>query len=398
MATTQQDVAHGSLLNAYTALILATLAMIVCFMSWSNFAPLAAQVGTMFHLSVASRTLLLATPVLLGSIARIPVGILSDKYGGKKVYIILMIFILIPLFMIPRVHSFGMLLFAALLVGMAGTSFAVGVSYASVWFPKEQQGLALGIVSMGNMGNAVAALTLPYISKSHGFTAVYNFLMILTVVIGVIFAIFCKEMPTNPNKTMGEALSVAKESSTWYLSLFYFLTFGLFVAFTNLTPLFLTGMFNYSQVTAGLYAALFAGVCTIIRPVGGFMADKMRPMMLLQWVFVAIIAFAILIMVSFKSQPLFIAGIVLVGLAAGVGNGVVFKMVPYVSQGNTGAVTGFVGAMGGLGGFFPPLVIGWIKEWTGSYELGIGLLVLTGVICLFALWHHFIRGDARIVK
>lgn len=222
--------------------------------------------------------------------------------------------------------------------------------------------------------------------------------MILTVVIGVIFAIFCKEMPTNPNKTMSEALSVAKESSTWYLSLFYFLTFGLFVAFTNLTSLFLTGMFNYSQVTAGLYAALFAGVCTIIRPVGGFMADKMRPMMLLQWVFVAIIAFAILIMVSFKSQPLFIAGIVLVGLAAGVGNGVVFKMVPYVSQGNTGAVTGFVGAMGGLGGFFPPLVIGWIKEWTGSYELGIGLLVLTGVICLFALWHHFIRGDARIFK
>ena len=96
METTQQDVAHGSRLNAYTALILATLAMIVCFMSWSNFAPLAAQVGTMFHLSVASRTLLLATPVLLGSIARIPVGILSDKYGGKKVYIILMIFILIP--------------------------------------------------------------------------------------------------------------------------------------------------------------------------------------------------------------------------------------------------------------------------------------------------------------
>lgn len=393
-----QDVAHGNRANAYVALTLATIAMIVCFMSWSNFAPLAAQVGKMFNLSVSERTLLLATPVLLGSIMRIPVGILSDKYGGKKVYLILMAFILIPLFMIPRVHSFGMLIFAAFLVGMSGTSFAVGVSYASVWFPKEQQGLALGIVSMGNMGNAVASMTLPYISKSYGFTAVYNFLMVLTVVIGVIFALCCKEMPVDKTKTLKGALSVTKESSTWYLSLFYFLTFGLFVAFTNLTPLFLTGLFNYSAVKAGLYAALFAFVCTIIRPVGGAMADHMRPMALLQWVFVAIILFALVIMFSFHVQVMFIAGIVLVGLAAGVGNGVVFKMVPYVSTGNTGAVTGFVGAMGGLGGFFPPLVIGWIHDWTGSYELGIGLLVLTGVICWFALWKHFIKGDFHIVK
>lgn len=160
-----KDVAHGSRRNAYTALILSTLAMIVCFMSWSNFAPLASQIAEMFNLDVSQRTLLLATPVLLGSIMRIPVGILSDRYGGKKVYLILMAFILIPLIMIPHVHSFGMLLFAALLVGMSGTSFAVGVSYASVWFPPEQQGLALGIVSMGNMGNAVAAMTLPYISN-----------------------------------------------------------------------------------------------------------------------------------------------------------------------------------------------------------------------------------------
>lgn len=396
--STKQDVAHGSRLNAYTALILSTIAMIVCFMSWSNFAPLASQVAKMFNLSVSERTLLLATPVLLGSIMRIPVGILSDRFGGKKVYLILMAFILIPLIMIPHVHSFGMLLFAALLVGMSGTSFAVGVSYASVWFPPEQQGLALGIVSMGNMGNAVAAMTLPYISKTAGFDAVYYFLIGLTIVIGVLFAIFCKEMPVDKTKTLKGALSVAKDSSTWYLSLFYFLTFGLFVSFTNLTPTFLTGLFHFNAVSAGLYSALFAFACTLVRPVGGYIADKRQPMKLLQWVFVAIIIFTIWIMLSYHNEGLFIAGIVLIGLAAGIGNGVVFKMVPYVSKGNTGAVTGFVGAMGGLGGFFPPLILGYIYQGTGTYEWGFALLALVGIICWIALNRHYIHGNASIMK
>lgn len=395
---TQQDVAHGSRYNAYMALFMATVAMIVCFMSWSNFAPLSAQVATMFHLSVGQKTLLLATPVLLGSIMRIPVGILSDKYGGKKVYIILMVFILIPLFMITKVHTFGMLLVAALLVGMAGTSFAVGVSYASVWFPPEQQGFALGIVAMGNTGNAVAALTLPKISASYGFTAVYHFLMVLTVILIILFAIFCKEMPTNKEKTISGALSVAKESSTWYLSLFYFLTFGLFVSFTNLTPVFLGDIFGVNAVTAGLYSALFAALCTLIRPVGGSAADHLRPMSMLQWVFILIAIFSAVIMLSFKSQAIFIIGIVGTGLAAGWGNGVIFKMVPYVSKGNTGAVTGFVGAVGGLGGFFPPLVVGWIKGWTGSYEIGIALLIITALICWYVLRRRFIKGDVHIVQ
>ncbi|MFT8823329.1 MULTISPECIES: nitrate/nitrite transporter [Liquorilactobacillus] len=383
---------------AVIALTLATLAMVVCFMSWSNFSPLAAQVSRMFHLSISQRTMLLATPVLLGSIMRIPVGILSDKYGGKKIYIILMAFTLIPLFMITQVQSFGMLLFAALLVGMAGTSFAVGVSYASAWFPPEKQGVTLGIVGMGNMGNAIAALTLPNISTNFGFKSVYYFLMALTIIFVILFAIFCKEMPVDKSKTFFGALSVAKESSTWYLSLFYFLTFGLFVSFSNLTPTFLEDVFGQPQVLAGLYAALFAAICTIIRPIGGSLADKYRPMQLLQGVFIAIAIFSVIIMFSFSNQLLFVVGLIGVGLAAGIGNGVVFKMVPYVSKGNTGAVTGFVGAIGGLGGFFPPLMIGWIKQWTGHYELGILLLIITALICWYALWRRFIHGNVHIVK
>jgi NNP family nitrate/nitrite transporter-like MFS transporter len=160
----------------------------------------------------------------------------------------------------------------------------------------------------------------------------------------------------------------------------------------------LEDIFRVPQVTAGLYAALFAGLCTVVRPIGGAAADKWRPMQMLQWIFIGITVFAVIITLTFSNQSLFIFGIVGAGLIAGFGNGVIFKMVPYVSQGNTGAVTGFVGALGGLGGFFPPLLVGWIHTWTGSYRLGIVLLALTGLVCWYALWRRFIHGDVHIVK
>ncbi|WP_125979906.1 nitrate/nitrite transporter [Loigolactobacillus iwatensis] len=384
--------------NAVMALTMGTLAMVGCFMAWSSFAPLAGQIAQTFSLSVSQRTLLLATPVLLGSIMRIPVGILSDRYGGKKVYIILMIFVLIPLFLVPRVHSFGMLLFVALLLGMSGTSFAVGISYVSVWFPPERQGLVLGIASLGNIGNAVAALTLPRIAAKWNFTSVYNFLIGVLVVLIVLFAVLCKEMPVDKSKTLKDSLSVAKDANTWYLSLFYALTFGLFMSFSNLTPTLLGGLFKMNAVDAGLWAAVFSGFCTIVRPVGGVLSDHFRPMALLQWVLIGIAIFAVEMGLTLSTMMLFLIGLVLIGLTAGLGNGIIFKMVPYVSKGNTGAVTGFVGAIGGLGGYFPPILLGTLKQATGSYTWGFWLLALFAVVCWYVLWQKFIRGGSFIVK
>jgi NNP family nitrate/nitrite transporter-like MFS transporter len=384
--------------NATMALIMGTLAMMGCFMAWSSFAPLAASIAKTFSLSVSQRTLLLATPVLLGSILRIPVGILSDRYGGKKVYIILMLFVLIPLFLVPRVHSFGMLLFVALLLGMSGTSFAVGISYVSVWFPPERQGLVLGIASLGNLGNAISALTLPRIAQHWDFTAVYNFLIGVLLVLIVIFAIFCKEMPVNKDKSFKDSLSVAKDINTWYLSLFYALTFGLFMSFSNLAPTMLGTLFKMTPVDAGLWAAAFGAMCTIVRPVGGVLSDKLRPMALLQWVLIAIGVFALELSGTLSAKLLFEIGLVLIGIFAGLGNGIIFKMVPYVSKGNTGAVTGFVGAIGGLGGYFPPILLGMIKQATGSYAVGLILLAVFAVVCWIVLWRNFIHGGSQIVQ
>ncbi|MCD2255661.1 NarK/NasA family nitrate transporter [Lactobacillus sp. CC-MHH1034] len=380
---------------AIMALVMGTLAMLVSFMAWSSLAPLANQITKMLSLSVSQKTFMIATPVLLGSIMRIPMGYLSDRFGGKKIYIALMIFVLIPLFLIPMAlnsGSFGLLIFLAFLLGMSGTSFAVAISYVSVWYPPEKQGLVLGIASVGNIGNAVAALTLPKISQSYNLSTVYYFLMVLLVIMIVLFFIFCKEMPTNKDKTLGQAFVVAKEANTWYLSLFYFLTFGLFVSLSNLLPALLSDQFQVNQINAGLWAAVFAAVATLVRPIGGSIADKVNPMKLLQVLFTLMALTGLLMAFALDSLGLFMTGIIVVAVLAGLGNGIVFKMVPFVSKGNTGTVTGFVGAIGGLGGYFPPLVMGVIKQQTGSYQIGFFLLVTVVLICWGVLYKAFIKS------
>ncbi|MFD1671873.1 nitrate/nitrite transporter [Agrilactobacillus yilanensis] len=380
---------------ATMALVMGTLAMLVSFIAWSSLAPLATQITQDLSLSVSQKTFMIATPVLLGSIMRIPMGYLSDRYGGKKMYIILMIFVLIPLFFMPMAlasKSFGMVIFLAFLLGMSGTSFAIAISYITVWYPPEKQGLVLGIAGVGNIGNAMAALSLPKISEAKGMSAVYYFIMALLVIMIILFFFLCKEMPVNKNKTLGQAFVVAKEKNTWLLSLFYFLTFGLFVSLSNLLPALLADQFGTTPVNAGLWAAAFAALATAIRPIGGAISDKVDPMKLLELLFVGVTIIGVLMALSLSSFGLFMTTILIIAVLAGLGNGAVFKMVPSVSKGNTGTVTGFVGAIGGLGGYFPPLIMGIIKQNTGSYQLGFYFLAAVGLICAVVLYSAFIKG------
>lgn len=389
----------GSNTKSVFALTMGTLSMMVCFMVWLCLAPLIDIIlgNAGIHISELQRSLLLATPILLGSIMRIPMGIMSDRYGGKKTYIALMIFLIIPILMIPRVHSYGMLVFAALLLGMSGTSFAIGVSYVTRFFPPEKQGLVLGIAGVGNIGTAFSSFFFPRWVKNIGVNGIFYTLIGLLIVF-VILMLFSPESPTNKDASLSSSLSVAKERDTWLLAMFYFLTFGLFMSMTNLLSTFMTGLFSSSLVNAGIWAAGFAVVGTLLRPVGGYISDRVRPMTLLKYDFILIILAAIVLGIFLKTQGIFTTIVIVLAVLVGLGNGIIFKMVPFVSSGNTGAVTGFVGAMGGLGGYFPPIILGFIKQYTGSYEIGIYLIAIFAIICLILLQRIYISGSNRIVK
>ncbi|WP_334328567.1 nitrate/nitrite transporter [Companilactobacillus sp. HBUAS59699] len=382
------------------ALTMGTLSMMVCFMVWLSLSPLIGVILTHdgIQLSEFQRTFLLATPILLGSIMRVPMGILSDKYGGKKIYIILMLFLIIPVLMIPRVGSFGTMMLAALLLGMSGTSFAIGISYVTGFFPPEKQGLVLGIAGVGNIGTAFSSFFFPRIEKATGLDSVFYLLIILLVIFVLLMIFIAPESKKNENASMGKSLAVAKEKDTWYLALFYFLTFGLFMAMTNLLSTFMVNLFNSNLVDAGLWAAIFAVLGTLTRPIGGYLSDKIRPMTLLKYDFIAITLVAIILGIFLHTKGIFLTIMVLIGILVGLGNGIIFKMVPFVSDSNTGAVTGFVGAMGGLGGYFPPIILGVIKQATGGYQLGIYLIAVFAIICLVLLQKVYISGSHKIVK
>ncbi|MFD1418058.1 nitrate/nitrite transporter [Companilactobacillus keshanensis] len=389
----------GSKSRSYFALAMGTLAMMVCFMVWLSLAPMIDIIlkNAGVEVSELQRSLLLATPILLGSIMRIPMGIMSDRFGGKKTYIILMLFLIIPVLMIPRVHSYGMLVFSALLLGMSGTSFAIGVSYVTRFFPPEKQGLVLGIAGVGNIGTAFSAFFFPRWVKTINLNGVF-YVLIGLLILFIILLLFSPESETNKNASLGASLSVAKERDTWLLALFYFLTFGMFMSMTNLLSTFMVNLFNDNLVDAGLWAAMFAVVGTLLRPVGGYLSDKIRPMTLLRYDFILIIVAAIILGIFLETKGIFTTLIIAMAILVGIGNGIIFKMVPFVSSGNTGAVTGFVGAMGGLGGYFPPIILGLIKQMTGSYKIGIYLIAIFGIICLVLLQKIYISGSRRIVS
>ncbi len=383
--------------GALRALFLSTTAFAVSFAVWGLIAALAPTFTQIYNLSATEKSVMIAVPVLLGSIGRLFSGIVADKYGGRNVFAALLVFSAVPAIAIGFSTSFTQLVIFGLLLGIAGTTFPVGVGFTSRWFAAEKQGTALGVYGMGNIGQSIAVFLAPVLALQLGdWRTVFFIFAAVTFIWGIVFFAFAKNDTTTARpKSLAESLAVLKSSKiAWVLSLFYFLTFGGFVALALYMPTFLLEIFALTPTDAGARTAGFVALATIMRPVGGILADKLGGAKVLIFVFAAIAVLSLLL--SFTTITLFTIGALGCAAALGLGNGAVFKLVPQYFSKETGTVTGLVGAFGGLGGFFPPLELGLVKDATGSYTIGFMLLSLFSLGCLAVNYFVFIRGGSGI--
>lgn len=382
--------------GAYRALVLATVAFALCFAVWGLVSPLAIQFQELYELSSTQISIVIATPVILGSLFRIPMGLLTDRFGGRVVFSALMLVLVVPVLFIGLLGgSFGGLLFWGFFLGLAGSSFAVGVPFVNKWFPAHMQGLALGIYGMGNIGQAIALYAAPAIAAFYGWQWAFWVFILPLVAMSAIFWLLGREAPQagpRPSVTAGISL-FRQEVMPWVLSLFYFLTFGGFVALGVYLPKLLVDLFGFTPTGAGLRAAGFVVLATLSRPVGGWLADRIGGPRTLAIVF-AIVPLTALVMSLQPGLGLFRLAVLTTAVLLGIGNGAVFKLVAAYYPDKTGAVTGVVGAAGGLGGFFPPLVLGVVRDATGSYALGFILLALFAVGCLLVNLFYVSRHPA----
>jgi NNP family nitrate/nitrite transporter-like MFS transporter len=381
--------------RANSALALSTIAFAISFSVWGLVGALAPKFREMYHLSAWQTSLLIAIPVLLGSVGRLPMGILADKFGGRKVFGVLLLFCLFPAVAISLTNSYGAVIGWGFLIGMAGTSFSVGVAFSSKWFPANRQGAALGIFGMGNIGQSVAVFGAPALAAATGSWRV-PFLIFgaAAAAFGVVFLVFARDASVRVKpKRLGEYLGILRRAPlAWVLSLFYFLTFGGFVALSIYLPTLLKDIFGLSPTDAGARVAGSIIVATTMRPVGGWLADRYGGAYVLAIVLclVAVLSLGL----TSSSMVLFTIGALGTAAALGLGNGAVFKLVPQYFPAETGTVTGLVGAAGGLGGFLPPLLLGVIRGRTGSYDLGFVLLAAFALICLAVNYLVFLRNSA----
>lgn len=380
MTATPRERATGSA-RAYghrPTVLAAFLHFDLSFMIWVLLGALGVSISESLGLSAAQKGLMVAIPILSGSLMRIPLGLLSDRFGGRRVGIGMLLALYVPLVVGWQAGtSLAVLHGVGLMLGVAGASFAVVLPLASRWYPPERQGLVMGIAAAGNSGTVVANLVAPRLAAIVGWHNVLALTMIPLTIVLAAFSLLAKDSPSRvASSSLAGYLTALRERELWWFCLFYSVTFGGYVGLSSFMPLLLRDQYGLTAVTAGYLTALAALAGSGLRPVGGWIADRLGGVRLLSVLLCGIVATYLAASTLPAIAPMF-AVLVTAMVCLGLGNGAVFQLVPQCFRRQIGVATGVVGAVGGLGGFMLPTMLGQFKQRTGSYAAGF--VVLSGV-------------------
>jgi NNP family nitrate/nitrite transporter-like MFS transporter len=360
----------------------------LAFMVWVLLGPLAPDVAASLGLTAAEKGLMVATPTLAGAILRIVNGLLVDRIGPKRSGAINQIIVIAGLLCAygMGVNSFAGTLALGVILGFAGASFAIALPLASRWYPGEHQGKAMGIAGMGNSGTVLASLFAPLLALHFGWNAVLGLACIPLTIVFAAYMVMAKDAPdAPPTKSFTAYLEPLKTADAWWFMLFYSVTFGGFVGLAASLSIYFTDQFGLTTVAAGYCTAacVFAG--SLVRPMGGALADRIGGIKTLSYVYV--IAALALVAVSTGPTSLAVAlGIFVVAmLALGAGNGAVFQLVPQRFRAEIGVMTGLVGFAGGVGGFYLSSSLGIARQFTGTYQSGFLIFAAIAMVALAGL-------------
>jgi NNP family nitrate/nitrite transporter-like MFS transporter len=384
----------------WPTLLAAFLYFDVSFCVWCLLGPLGTFIAEDLALTATEKGLLVATPLLGGSIFRVVMGGLADHLGPRRAGLLGIGLTFVPLVLGWLVaDSLWRLLLVAVLLGVPGASFAVALPLVSRWYPPHYQGLAMGIAGAGNSGTVLAALLVPRLAEAFGWRAAIGLAAVPMAIAGVVFLLCARDSPTRPPpRRLRDYAGLLGQLDTFWFCLFYGITFGGFVGLASFLGLFFRDQYGLDRVAAGDLTALCVLAGSFMRPVGGLLADRrggLRVLMLLYG------AAGVLLLGVGSLPPLWLAtALFVVALAIlGAGNGCVFQLVPLRFQREIGTITGLVGAAGGLGGFFLPSLLGAFKDSTGTYSTGLyayALVCLWGMTLLLAVsagWRLTWAGD-----
>lgn len=393
--------------KAWSVVIMSTLAFTVCFMIWMMFAVIGIPIKETLGLNETQFGILIATPVLTGSLIRVPLGMWTDKFGGRIVFTILMLSTVFPIWMISQATQYWHFLVTGLFVGVAGGSFTVGIAYCARWFPKERQGLAMGIFGAGNTGAAVTKLLAPIIVVGYGWTMVPKVYAVLMLVTAIVFWFFTFSEPSHKvgkSVTVREQLAVFKDPKVWRYSQYYSIVFGGYVALALWMTKYYVSEYGFDLKTAAFLAAAFSIPGGLLRAVGGYFSDKLGAHTLTWWVL-----WVSLVCLFFLSYPqsditiqtlngaktfhfgltptIFTIILFTLGVVFAIGKASVFKYISDDYPDNIGVVSGVVGLAGGLGGFLMPIMFGALVDLTGIRSSAF--MLMFGVVWVSLMWMYF---------